>query len=370
MTRTPRRGKPLIALTGIMACWVAARAFGPVDALLETPLPLPPTVAGRVLPDPVAVQALPDPVRETPRPVFASDIPKAAKPRPEPRPVPAAWLPVTTSLLRITDRPVQPANSARLLPSSRLPDPKPALAASPASVPFGAVPAEVRAARRWSADAWVLWREKASSGAALVGSGTYGASQAGAVLRYRLSPGSNFDPRAYLRVTSVLDGEPEHEAAAGLAVRPLRTLPVDLLVEGRVLRREGDARLRPSETRVRPAAMAVIGPPPIPLPFNTRAEAYAQVGYVGGKGDTPFADGQLRIVTDSAQLDSFRIEAGVGAWGGAQKGVERLDIGPTVAARFPLGGGLFARAGLDWRQRVAGRAEPESGPVLTLSAGF
>ncbi|WP_144097716.1 hypothetical protein [Croceicoccus sediminis] len=367
MSRTPRRGKPLIALAGIMVCWVAARAFGPVDALLETPLPLPPTVAGRVLPDPVAVQALPDPVRDTPQPAFVSDIPKAAEPRPE---LAATRLPPPPPLLRVADRPVQSVSRPYPPPSRPQPAPQRAPAASPASVPFGAVPAEVRAARRWSADAWVLWREKASSGAALVGSGTYGASQAGAVLRYRLSPGSSFDPRAYLRVTTVLDGDPEHEAAAGLAVRPLRSLPVDLLVEGRVLRHEGDARLRPSETRVRPAAMAVIGPPPIPLPLNTRAEAYAQVGYVGGKGDTPFADGQLRIVTEGAQLDRFRIEAGVGAWGGAQKGVERMDIGPTVAARFPLGGGLFARAGLDWRQRVAGRAEPDSGPVLTLSAGF
>lgn len=367
MSVMPRRGKPLVALAGVMLFWVAARAFGPVDALLETPLPLPPTVAGRVEPEPATVPHVARPVAEAAPVRLASE-----EVQPQRQPLrPATKVQAPPVMIRVAERASPPAKVQPLQPA---PAPPPtrhlAPAPAPAPVPFGAVPADVRAARRWSADAWVLWRDKASSGAALVGSGTYGASQAGAILRYRLSPDSSVDPRAYLRVTTVLTGNPEHEAAAGLAVRPLRDLPVDLLVEGRVLRYEGDARLRPSETRVRPAAMAVIGPPPISLPMNARAEAYAQVGYVGGKGDTPFADGQLRVVTDSAELDRFRIEAGVGAWGGAQRGVERLDIGPTVAARFPIGGGLFARAGLDWRQRVAGRAEPDSGPVLTVSAGF
>ncbi|WP_213175042.1 hypothetical protein [Croceicoccus gelatinilyticus] len=361
----PRRGQPLFALAGVMLFWVAARAFGPVDALLETPLPLPPTVAGRVEPEPVAAQVVPDAFREAlPAQVAAREfapVQPVSAPNFSPPPAPIALRMVERAPNRTPTSTLPPAP-----PASSIPE----VAPPPAPVPFGAVPADVRAARRWSADAWVLWRDKASASAALVGSGTYGASQAGAVLRYRLAPESSVDPRAYLRVTTVLTGDTEYEAAAGLAVRPVRDLPVDLLVEGRVLRYEGDPRLRPSETRVRPAAMAVIGPPPVPLPLNAKAEAYAQIGYVGGKGATSFADGQLRIVTEASVLDRFRIEAGLGAWGGAQKGVERLDVGPTVAARFPIGGGLFARAGLDWRQRVAGRAEPDSGPVLTVSAGF
>ena len=37
---------------------------------------------------------------------------------------------------------------------------------------------------------------------------------------------------------------------------------------------------------------------------------------------------------------------------------------------MPLGKGLFGRAAVDWRFRVAGDADPGSGPALTLSAGF
>ncbi len=365
MSVMPRRGQPLFALAGVLLLWVAARAFGPVDALLEAPLPLPPTVAGRVEPEPAPARMASE---TTPKTAPAPVTEKRAPPEPLRR-APAFTAPPAPIALHMAG-PVPMSD-----PSTPQPPAPPAavvreVTPPPAPVPFGAVPAQVRASRRWSADTWVLWRDSASSSAALVGSGTYGGSQAGAILRYRIAPESSFDPRAYLRVTTVLSGDPEHEAAAGIAVRPARTLPVDLLAEGRVLRYEGDPRLRPGETRVRPAAMAVIGPPPIQLPLNARAEVYAQVGYVGGKGDTPFADGQLRVVAEASAPENFRIEAGLGSWGGAQKGVERLDVGPTVAARFPLGGGLFARAGLDWRQRIAGRAEPDSGPVLTVSAGF
>lgn len=173
-------------------------------------------------------------------------------------------------------------------------------------------------------------------------------------------------------MTATLSGEDEQEAAAGIAVRPLRGLPIDLMAEIRVLRFNGDRRLRPSETRVRPAAMAVIGPPPMPLPFDARAEAYAQLGYVAGEGASAFADGQARFVRDLPALAEtrFRLDAGLGAWGGAQKDVERLDIGPTIAVRFPVNDEVYARASFDWRQRVAGDAEPGSGPVFTLSAGF
>lgn len=241
-----------------------------------------------------------------------------------------------------------------------------------AVVPFGAVPAEVRARRRWSSDSWVLWRDKGRPGAALVGGGTYGASQAGAVVRYRFAPGSRFDPRAYLRATSTLSPEYEVEGAAGIAVRPLARVPLDIMVEGRVLHFFGDVRLRPSETRVRPAVMAVAGPPALELPGQVRAEAYAQVGYVGGEGRSTFADGQLRVIRNFPDLSPgpMRFEGGLGTWGGAQKGVHRVDLGPTAAMTFPVGKTVFGRVSLDWRQRVSGSAEPGSGPVFTVSAGF
>ncbi|MBB3989036.1 hypothetical protein [Croceicoccus naphthovorans] len=367
MTARTGRGQPLIALAGLIVLWVAARAWGPVGQAIDAPLPLPPTVAGRVEQVQPVIAPIPARSREFVAPV------EAVSPTAAPTILPVALPPAPPAIARPALVPLQTVFDAPSLPTSPTPPPPQRRdIAPPAPVPFGAVPPEVRARRRWSADAWMLLRDKAEPGAALVGSGTYGASQAGAVLRYRLFPESGFDPRAYLRVTTTVGGEDEKEVAAGIAVRPLRALPVDLMVEGRLLRFNGDRRLRPSETRVRPAAMAVFGPPVLPLPLDVRAEAYAQIGYVGGEGASAFADGQLRVVRDVPfdLADTISLEAGLGGWGGAQKGVERVDVGPTVAARFPLGKSVFGRASIDWRHRMVGDAEPGSGPVLTLSAGF
>lgn len=363
-----QRGQPLVALGLVMIAWVGLRAWGPIDALLEVPLPLPPTVKGRVEP------LVPPPTQPQVRSVgmvpiaIAPPVPTAPLPVASPTLVIAPPLPAvigtTTSQLQVPT----PFAKSNVPP----PAPRPAVIMPFAAVPFGAVPAEVRAGRRWSSDSWILWREKGRPGSALIGGGTYGASQAGAVVRYRIAPGSRFDPRAYLRVTSTLSPEYEVEGAAGIAVRPLARVPLDIMVEGRTLHFFGDARLRPSETRVRPAVMAVAGPPALKLPGQLRAEAYGQVGYVGGEGSSTFADGQLRVIRNFTELSAgpMRFEGGLGTWGGAQKGVHRVDVGPTAAMTFPVGKTVFGRVSLDWRQRVSGSAEPGSGPVFTVSAGF
>ena len=73
-----------------------------------------------------------------------------------------------------------------------------------------------KASRRWSADGWLLWRRGstlAPAGGLLTPS--YGASQAGVVLRYRLAPGSALRPAAYLRATAALNGSRETRGGAG-----------------------------------------------------------------------------------------------------------------------------------------------------------
>ncbi|QQN74815.1 hypothetical protein [Croceicoccus sp. YJ47] len=105
------------------------------------------------------------------------------------------------------------------------------------------------------------------------------------------------------------------------------------------------------------------------LPLGIEAESYVQAGYVGGRDATAFADGQIRLSREIVRAGRTAVRAGAGAWAGAQSGAARVDVGPTVAALVPVGPG-FARIAVDWRQRVAGDAEPGSGPVLTLSAGF
>jgi hypothetical protein len=215
---------------------------------------------------------------------------------------------------------------------------------------------------RWTGDSWLLLRN-GSGDPITAGEPSYGRSQAGAVLRYRLAPSSSHRPLAYVRTTRALSGPREAEVAAGVAARPLAGVPVRVAGEVRVS--EGAAG-----REVRPAGFAVTELPPAKLPFGILAETYLQAGYVGGRYATAFIDGQARADRHVASLGtSGELRAGGGIWGGAQKDAGRLDAGPSAAIGFRLGEAR-ARVALDYRVRVAGRAAPKSGPALTISAGF
>lgn len=217
---------------------------------------------------------------------------------------------------------------------------------------------------RWSMDAWALLRKNGDKvPAAGTLPATYGASQAGAVLRYRLSLQDRRQLTAYLRTTSTVGGLPETTAALGMSARLLPAVPVIAAIEGRIIE-QGGAR------RVQPAIMAVSALPPLALSSRLRAEAYAQGGYVGGRYATPFADGQLRVDRALATIGRIETRVGAGAWGGIQKGASRLDAGPGATISMPLSPKVFGRLALDWRFRLAGNAEPDSGPALTVAAGF
>jgi hypothetical protein len=243
--------------------------------------------------------------------------------------------------------------------------PRSALAERPASArqtepSLGTSSAEPRQ-RRWTGDTWLLLRED-DAAPLLASQPSYGRSQAGAVLRYALAPSSRHRPQAYVRASGALDAPRDVELAGGLSARPVAGLPVRAAAELRVADTRGG-------TELRPAAYAVTELPPLSLPLGTRAEVYAQAGYVGGDFATAFVDGQARAVRDVAQFGGARLSAGAGAWGGAQKGASRLDVGPSALVSFRLGE-ANARVAFDYRVRVAGRAKPRSGPALTLAAGF
>jgi len=217
---------------------------------------------------------------------------------------------------------------------------------------------------RWSMDAWALIRK---NGTKIPNPGTlpatYGASQTGAVLRYRLALQDARQLTAYLRTTSTVGGLSETSAALGLSARPLPTMPIVAAIEGRVTEQGG-------RRRVQPAIMAVTTLPSLALPGSLRAEAYGQGGYVGGRYATPFADGQLRVDRAVANIGRIEARVGAGAWGGIQKGASRLDAGPGATVSLPLSPKVFGRVAVDWRFRVGGNAEPGSGPALTVAAGF
>lgn len=225
-----------------------------------------------------------------------------------------------------------------------------------------------RAAERWSLDAWAFWRQGSNAAQVSVGRvPIYGASQAGAVLQFRLAPAARRDPRLYARAYRALVRQGESEVALGASARPLGRVP---------LRLAGEVRVTDSAfgTALRPAAFAVTELAPLALPLETQLEAYVQAGWVGGAEATGFADGQASLTREVEQVASItanaaRLRIGAGAWGGAQEGAQRIDIGPTMRVDLTLGT-VPARLSLDWRERVGGTAGPESGLAATLSTRF
>ena len=220
---------------------------------------------------------------------------------------------------------------------------------------------------RWSADAWAVLREGGRALGSAAGSATLGGSQAGAVVRYRLTAPEQGGIALYGRVSHALATSGETEAAAGVQTKPFAALPVALHLEARVTRREDG-------TELRPAAFATTGFDEAALPAGVKARGYAQAGYVGGDFATAFVDGQVIAEKSVARLDlgasePARLHIGAGVWAGAQDGASRLDVGPQVSLTVPLAQGR-ARLSAEYRLRVAGNAEPADGFALTLSAGF
>ncbi|MDJ0979963.1 MAG: hypothetical protein QNI87_15665 [Erythrobacter sp.] len=238
----------------------------------------------------------------------------------------------------------------------------------PGSPPFtGRSPASDQP-NRWLLGVWAFGRQ--GSGSAPVSQGrvpVYGTSQLGAHLQFRLAPDSARDPRLYLRAYRALIDRAETEIAAGGSVRPLSKVPVRVAAEVR-------ATDNHFGRDVRPAAFAVTEIPPLDLPLDLTGEVYAGAGYVAGDANTTFFDGQATVTRrltslDFRRADDTRISFGGGAWGGAQRGASRLDIGPTVRVDLALGA-VPARLSLDYRERVGGDAAPESGVAATLSTQF
>lgn len=369
-----RRGQPLLVFGLLLAGWIGLRAvmwerieLPPLRKAVETAIAravpsaaksapalanqvqqiAPASAALQPVPSPsVDVAPLPPSVNPAPPLVFgggSSDSVRVAAAHQLAWMAGVAQLPVPRF---ITERLAQTQRIGGLVPleQTRVP-------------PGAAVPS------RWSADGWLLLRE-GGAGATVTGlpSPTYGASQAGAVIRYRLSTANRHQPALYLRVSSAVQRPRGEEAALGVSARPLAQLPVAVQVELR-------ATQQVRGTTLRPAISAVSGLPRLDLPAGFLSEFYGQAGFVGGPDSTAFADAQVRIERRIARLGRGELRAGLGAWGGAQKGAGRLDIGPTATIDFALGAGQ-GRVSADWRLRTSGNAAPQSGPALTLSAGF
>jgi hypothetical protein len=204
---------------------------------------------------------------------------------------------------------------------------------------------------RLQLSAWALLRGQPGP-AGLATGGTLGGSQAGARLTYNISPLL----AATLRSSSPVGGARGGEVAAGIKVTPFRSVPVSLIAERRqAIGSTGGGR----------SAFAMFlegGVYQRPIAWGFDLDAYAQGGVVGVRRRDLFADGGFTLTRPLFG----QFAAGFGMWGGVQPDLYRVDAGPRVSMKVRNN----MRVHFDWRQRVAGNAEPGSGPAVTLAADF
>jgi hypothetical protein len=201
--------------------------------------------------------------------------------------------------------------------------------------------------------AWALLRgQQGGVGpSSLASGGQLGGSQAGARLSYYFSR----QIAASLRTTSDV-GQRGGEVAAGMRIQPVAAIPLWFTAERRQrIGSEGSGR----------NAFALFfesGVYDRPMPWRLSLDAYLQGGVVGLHCHDGFIDGAM---TFSHPLYR-QFSAGLGVWGGAQPGIYRVDAGPRITMRVRNN----LKVHFDWRQRVAGNAQPGSGPAVTLAGDF
>lgn len=207
---------------------------------------------------------------------------------------------------------------------------------------------------RWGGSMWGIARPSGSAGG--LGSSQLGGSQAGARVEYAL--GSARRVALVGRIATPLEGR-GREAALGVELR-VPGAPVRLFAEQRFALDRG-ARGGPSA--------GVIAGLDRRLAAGFRLEAYGQAGAIRRDRLQGFADGAARVTRVAGEVGRATVDLGIGAWGGAQRGAERLDVGPTLGMSVPVGE-RRVRLTLDYRARVAGSARPGSGPALSLGTDF
>jgi len=225
----------------------------------------------------------------------------------------------------------------------------------PQSIPAAPVPPiDPHRFDRLQLSSWALLRSQQTGVAgsrSLASGGQLGASQAGARLIYNIDRRLALTARASSEV-----GRRGGEAAAGIRVQPLVSVPVWVTAERRqAIGKYGGGR----------SAFAFFlegGLYQRPLPLDFSLDGYIQGGIVGLKSRDLFVDGGFAVSRPVYR----QFSAGFGLWGGAQPGLYRIDAGPRITMRVRQN----LKVHLDYRQKLAGNARPGSGPVLTLAGDF
>ena len=222
---------------------------------------------------------------------------------------------------------------------------------------FAAAPT---ASTRWSLSAWLALRPDGQLATAIV-QPLLGGSQAGARLDYALDRERRIG--VYARLVSagrIGDGA---EGALGIAIAPAARVPLTLAVERR-------QRLAGSAGRSAWAMIASGGVSEMPVHGDWRADGYGAAGVVGLHDPAAFVEAAVTIRRPLVQLGRIRIGAGVGAWGAAQPGTARLDVGPGHRRRSGSGGAArVGRLAAAYRRQCGARIGPGAYRRLELLGG-
>lgn len=337
----PRGARPLRFLVVVIAGWVCVRAAFIASEWTETPAGQPVLAALRVQNPPP--RPLSPPVPKLPETTIASVEPPPRR--------------TSVLLQRLTSR-GPPALVASASPSvfspieaaaHNAPAPSPTVTTPAAVAPPGSASAS---ASRWSGSAWAFVRRGEAD--QLAAGGTLGGSQVGGRILYRLTDQGAAPVSISGRVYASLEHPRESEAALGIEWQPAVDLPLRILAERR--QRIGNDGRSAFSLLAYGGLSKAIG--------RLQADLYGQTGLVGIHSHDFFADGSARI---TAALDrAGKLRSGTGVWAAKQPGVSRVDVGPSFSYQFVPHLAVSA----DWRWRIAGHANPRSGPSLTLSTDF
>jgi len=209
--------------------------------------------------------------------------------------------------------------------------------------------------KRWSASLWLVARRGSGAGRGFTGP-QLGGSQAGVRIAYLLDRRHRLAIAA--RIASPL-GAGQRDAAIGIEWQPTRW-PIRVVAEQRFTLGPG---------RGGPTIGAIGGFGPSAIGSGFRLEGYGQAGYIARRNGEGFADGALRLSHPLVSIGRVKLDLGAATWGAAQKGAARVDVGPSLGLTLPVAR-CPIRLSLEWRERVAGNAQPVSGPALTLGADF
>jgi hypothetical protein len=311
-----------------------------------------------------------------PQPEYASAMPYGVVPQFVPAQVRPVAVPIYYGVgsVRVPLPPARPAPLANVLPEPRPPiySGGPTLDESPMSRLASLSLAQQRSSvvvtpgqstPVWKADkrldrvqasAWALVRGQQGQPlgpTSLASGGQLGGSQAGARIIYNFTR----QVAASVRTTTPV-GRRGGEVAAGVRVQPVGGIPVWVTAERRQqLGRYGGGR----------NAFAIFAEGGVyqrPMPWRFTLDAYLQGGIVGLRSRDAFVDGALTVTRPVFK----QFSAGFGLWGGGQPGIYRVDAGPRVTMQMRRN----MRVHFDWRQKLAGNAQPGSGPAVTLAGDF